>query len=271
MSAHHAHLETEFSFRTRIVDYLWCGLPVVTTGGDELGELIGARGAGTPVAAEDVDGFAAALAGLLDDAGPACGGRRGRARAGPRPRLGRRRRPLVDFCAAPRRAPDLLLGAADRELLGLRVGPARGGPARRAGATLREGGPACSPAGWCAGSAGCRRPAGADLPRRHPRGADDRPPLAQRPRDQAQERAERPQPQPRPEARRRRGPAAGAPAGGERRRREQEPERRPDRAAPAGAQRSERQEPVALVEEGEGLRLLVDGGRVQVGTTAPGS
>ncbi len=141
VSAHHEHLETEFSFRTRIVDYLWCGLPVVTTGGDELGELIGARGAGTPVAAEDVDGFAAALAVLLDDPD-----RRAAVGAAAR-ELARDltwdavAAPLVDFCAAPRRAPDLLLGAADRELLGLRVGPARATLTARAGATLREGGP----------------------------------------------------------------------------------------------------------------------------------
>ena len=140
VSAHHEHLETEFSFRTRIVDYLWCGLPVVTTGGDELGALIGTRGAGTPVAAEDVDGYAAALAGLLDD--PA---RHAAVGAAAR-ELARDltwdavAAPLVDFCAAPRRAPDLLLDAADRELLGLRVGPARGSLTARAGATLREGG-----------------------------------------------------------------------------------------------------------------------------------
>lgn len=140
VSAHHVHLETEFSFRTRIVDYLWCGLPVVTTGGDELGDLIGSRGAGIPVAAEDVDGFTAALAALLDDperravAGAAAHGLAGElswdAVAAP----------LIAFCAAPRRAPDLLLGPADRELLGLRSEPGRAALAARVGATLREGG-----------------------------------------------------------------------------------------------------------------------------------
>lgn len=140
VSAHHEHLETEFSFRTRIVDYLWCGLPIVTTGGDELSELIGARGVGTPVAAGDVEGFTAALAVLLDDAGR-------RTAVGTAARELARdltwdaaAAPLVEFCAAPRRAPDLLLDAADRELLGLRPGPARAGLGARVGATLREGG-----------------------------------------------------------------------------------------------------------------------------------
>ena len=44
VSAHLRHLETEFSYRTRLVDYLWCGLPVITTAGDELAALRGHLG-----------------------------------------------------------------------------------------------------------------------------------------------------------------------------------------------------------------------------------
>lgn len=141
VSAHHVHLETEFAFRTRIVDYLWCGLPVVTTGGDELGDLVGARGAGVPVAAGDAEGFAAALAPLLDDPDR-------RAAVGAAARMLAHDfawdavvAPLAAFCAAPRRAPDLVLGAADRELLGLRDGSPAGSVRARVGATMREGGP----------------------------------------------------------------------------------------------------------------------------------
>jgi glycosyltransferase involved in cell wall biosynthesis len=141
VSAHHAHVETEFSFRTRIVDYLWCGLPVVTTAGDGLAERVAAAGAGTAVAEGDVDGYAAALAALLDD--PAR-----RAAAGTASRALARgltwdavAAPLVEFCAAPRRAPDLLLGPADRELLGLRGAERTAGLGARVGAALREGGP----------------------------------------------------------------------------------------------------------------------------------
>jgi hypothetical protein len=66
VSAHPAHLESRFAFRTRIVDYLWAGLPVVTTGGDALGELVRARGLGRTVAPGDAEAFAAACAQLLD-------------------------------------------------------------------------------------------------------------------------------------------------------------------------------------------------------------
>ena len=40
VSTHLDHVETEFSFRTRILDYLWAALPIVATSGDSLAALI---------------------------------------------------------------------------------------------------------------------------------------------------------------------------------------------------------------------------------------
>ena len=40
VSAHFDLPETRFSFRTRLLDYFWARLPVLTTGGDQLAELI---------------------------------------------------------------------------------------------------------------------------------------------------------------------------------------------------------------------------------------
>ena len=34
VSTHYENLETRFSFRTRILDYLWAELPIIATGGD---------------------------------------------------------------------------------------------------------------------------------------------------------------------------------------------------------------------------------------------
>ena len=67
VSAHPAHLETRFAFRTRIVDYLWAGLPTVTTEGDVLGDAVQARGLGRAVPAGDAEAFARACAELLAD------------------------------------------------------------------------------------------------------------------------------------------------------------------------------------------------------------
>jgi glycosyltransferase involved in cell wall biosynthesis len=67
VSAHLDHLEARFSFRTRILDYLWAGLPVVASSGDALGDLVAARELGQAVEPGDVEGFAAACGGLLGD------------------------------------------------------------------------------------------------------------------------------------------------------------------------------------------------------------
>ncbi len=64
--AHHEHLEARFSFRTRVLDHFWAGLPSVVSGGDAIGDLVDRRGLGAAVAPDDVDGFACACARLLD-------------------------------------------------------------------------------------------------------------------------------------------------------------------------------------------------------------
>jgi glycosyltransferase involved in cell wall biosynthesis len=66
ITAHHDHLETRFSHRTRLLDCLWAGLPVVCTRGDELAERIEREDLGATVAPEDPAALAAALAQVLD-------------------------------------------------------------------------------------------------------------------------------------------------------------------------------------------------------------
>lgn len=40
VSTHFEHLETRYAFRTRMLDYLWAGLPILATQGDAFAELI---------------------------------------------------------------------------------------------------------------------------------------------------------------------------------------------------------------------------------------
>jgi glycosyltransferase involved in cell wall biosynthesis len=68
VSTHFNNLETRFSFRTRILDYLWAGLPIITTQGDYMAELVGANGLGRVVGYEDADGLAEAIMELAKDA-----------------------------------------------------------------------------------------------------------------------------------------------------------------------------------------------------------
>jgi glycosyltransferase involved in cell wall biosynthesis len=65
VSTHLANVETHFAFRTRVLDYLWAGLPMVLTGGDALSDEIAARGLGVAVPAGDPDAIAAALSQLI--------------------------------------------------------------------------------------------------------------------------------------------------------------------------------------------------------------
>src|SRR4029079_19153644 len=67
VSTHFDHVETAFSFRTRILDYLWASLPIVTTGGDSFADMIAATPVGLTVPAEDIDALEAALFRMLDD------------------------------------------------------------------------------------------------------------------------------------------------------------------------------------------------------------
>jgi glycosyltransferase involved in cell wall biosynthesis len=67
ISTHHVSLEAEFSFRTRMLDYLWAGLPIVCTTGDIFAELVDAHGAGVTVPADDAGALADALERMLFD------------------------------------------------------------------------------------------------------------------------------------------------------------------------------------------------------------
>jgi glycosyltransferase involved in cell wall biosynthesis len=99
VSAHLDHLEARFSFRTRILDYLWAGLPMVASSGDALGDLVAARGLGRAVEPGDVDGFAAACAALLDDSSEYEAARARIEELRPRLVWSEAARPLVDWCA----------------------------------------------------------------------------------------------------------------------------------------------------------------------------
>jgi glycosyltransferase involved in cell wall biosynthesis len=107
--AHHDHLEARFSFRTRVLDHLWAGLPSVVSSGDSIGDLVQRRGLGRAVAPGDDEGFAAALAELLDDPAAYEAAARRVREVAPSLRWSECARPLVSFClehdARPRRKP----------------------------------------------------------------------------------------------------------------------------------------------------------------------
>lgn len=106
VSTHYAHLETTFAFRTRMLDYLWAGLPIVATGGDTFGRLIERECLGCAVSERDVDGLAAALVRALYDEAFAAECRANVARVREEFTWRRALAPLVAFCENPSRAAD---------------------------------------------------------------------------------------------------------------------------------------------------------------------
>ena len=103
VSTHFDHVETQFSFRTRILDYFWASLPVVTTGGDALADLLQQSGAGIAVPAEDVDALEAALYALLTDEDRQQACRKASLTLANEYRWSRVLEPLIEFCRNPRR------------------------------------------------------------------------------------------------------------------------------------------------------------------------
>jgi glycosyltransferase involved in cell wall biosynthesis len=97
-------LETRLAFRTRILDYLWAGLPVVATRGDATGDLMAEHNLGKLVAEQEAAAVAEAILELLDQ--PRAGFEAGFAAARRALTWEVVARPLFDFCRQPRRAAD---------------------------------------------------------------------------------------------------------------------------------------------------------------------
>jgi glycosyltransferase involved in cell wall biosynthesis len=114
VSTHMSHIETTFAFRTRILDYLWAGLPMVVTEGDSFAELVAAEGLGVVVPAQDVDALEAAIERVLFDEDFAATARRNVERVRESFLWARTLAPLVEFVRSPHHAADHAGGRADR-------------------------------------------------------------------------------------------------------------------------------------------------------------
>lgn len=94
-------IETDLAMRTRIYDYLWAGLPIVTSSAPGTDELLERYRCGSIVRSDDAAAFAGEIAGILTDRE-----RYERMVSGTRSfvvhhQWERTLRPLVEFCANP--------------------------------------------------------------------------------------------------------------------------------------------------------------------------
>lgn len=69
VSAHQQTAESHFSFRTRVLDYIWANLPMILTEGDYFSDWVAQQGGGKSVAAGDVEAWKRAILELARDRG----------------------------------------------------------------------------------------------------------------------------------------------------------------------------------------------------------
>ncbi len=152
VSTHFQHVETTFSFRTRILDYLWAGLPIVTTEGDSFGDLVASASLGASVPERDEEAIVEALEKFLYDEVAIAEARANVARVRQEFVWERALAPLVEFCRNPVVAADTKvlaknsrLGAKPKRVGANQIQERKTGLSRdieRAVYYLREGGPA---------------------------------------------------------------------------------------------------------------------------------
>jgi len=106
VSLHLDTLETRFAFRTRILDYIWAGLPIIATRGDAMAEIIESYGLGLVVPPQDVDQLTRLLLDLLEEPDLRGTYQSGFVEAAKQLTWDHVAEPLIRFCRQPYRAPD---------------------------------------------------------------------------------------------------------------------------------------------------------------------
>lgn len=108
LSLHPDSYETHLAFRSRLLEYIWAGLPMLVTGGDETALIVQRYGLGRVVPVQDSKAVAEAAIALLQAPREAFAA--GFARAREDFTWTRAAEPLLAFCRAPRIAPDKAAG-----------------------------------------------------------------------------------------------------------------------------------------------------------------
>jgi glycosyltransferase involved in cell wall biosynthesis len=67
VSTHRANLESHFAYRTRLLDCIWAGLPIVCTEGDVMADMVARNGFGIVVPPGDAEVLAAAIERISTD------------------------------------------------------------------------------------------------------------------------------------------------------------------------------------------------------------
>lgn len=103
ISAHPASIEARFAFRTRVLDYIWAGLPMVLSAGDYFSEWVRKNDLGWTPAPGDVSGWKAALLELAQDSARRQQIREHLKKLAPEFYWRRTAQPLMKYCDQPYR------------------------------------------------------------------------------------------------------------------------------------------------------------------------
>lgn len=106
ISTHPEHLEARFSYRTRILDYIWAGLPIVASNGDSLSDLIRQNRLGITIEPGDPKGVSEAILSILSVSDYREVYRQRSASVASTLRWQKAVQPLINYCKHPERAVD---------------------------------------------------------------------------------------------------------------------------------------------------------------------
>jgi len=67
LSIHQKRVETEFSYRTRVIDYIWAKLPIITTEGDSIAKMVKEENIGEVVRYENTHQLARVMEGTISN------------------------------------------------------------------------------------------------------------------------------------------------------------------------------------------------------------
>lgn len=138
VSLHRSHLETRFSFRSRLLDCIWAGMPIVCTDGDVLAATVIDERIGLTVPAGDVERVAAALVRISSNADELNEMRARLLAIAPSWTWQSIARPLARFVAEPRRIASPLTGQREARTYDGRQNPPPGSLKRLVPTPIRK-------------------------------------------------------------------------------------------------------------------------------------
>ena len=106
LSIHQERIETEFSYRTRVIDYIWARLPIITTEGDSVAKMVKAENIGEVVKYENTAQLARVMESMATNKSLREIYKKNLIRIAPRFYWENVTKPLVKYCVNPDHAVD---------------------------------------------------------------------------------------------------------------------------------------------------------------------